>query len=72
MPCKFDAHQVGNFAFGPIGSFHDRSEAGHAWIIIILSRANHHQMLFAFVGAELVDGVKAFVAVGNWQIEAIY
>jgi hypothetical protein len=66
---KAHAHQVPHLAFRPDRALVDAGQTGRFRLAVFVERADDHQMLFARVGAQLVDGVKA--AVADQQLRAI-
>ena len=63
-----NAHQVVDFAFGPVGALKYGRQTGHSGRVAVLQRADEHQMLLVFVGAQLVGGEEAAVGLVLGQL----
>ena len=62
MACKPDPHQIPDLAFGPGRAGKDTRQTGNGGPLVVSHGADHHQMLLAGVGTQLVDGVETLVA----------
>ena len=66
VPGEAYTHQVPHFTFGPDCAGVDGRQAGGGRLTAIVEWTDDHQVLLACIGAQLVDGVKAAVAHGEF------
>ncbi len=70
MARKAHAHQVIGLAFGPFCAFVDVGQAWDSRLVVVRQRADDREVLFAGIGAQLVNRVEAF-AVADRQLGAV-